>query len=99
MKRIHIVGIVFYALVMMAGLAVLLHNGLDDELKPNIPLINERANACYGGASLSGLCSSEEDWVCGWSVIRLEDGLMTREEFPLECVSMLPSQAAAETSS
>ena len=90
MKRIHMVGILFYVLVIMAGLALLLHNGLDDELKPNIPLINERANACYGGASLSGKCASEEDWICGWSVIRLEDGLMTHEEFPQECAVLLP---------
>lgn len=95
MKRIHLVGILFYAVVIVAGLALLLHNGFDDELKPNIPLINERANACYGGASLSGTCASEEDWVCGWSVIRLEDGLMTREEFPQECVTLLPSQNEA----
>jgi hypothetical protein len=91
MKKIYIAGIVFYTLVIVAGLALLLQNGLDDELKPNIPLINERANACYGGASLSGTCVSEEDWVCGWSVIRLEDGLISRAEFPEECITLLPS--------
>lgn len=92
MTRMHLAGIVFYAVVILAGLVFLLRNGLDDELKPNIPLFNERANACYGGASLSGTCASEEDWVCGWSVIRLEDGLMLREEFPAACVRYLPDE-------
>ena len=99
MKRLYIVGAVFYVLVIVAGIGFLLHDGIDDQGIPNIPLFNERANACYGGASLSGACVSDEDWICGWSVIRLENGLLTREELPAECVALLPSISSDSSAS
>jgi len=89
MKRSHLLGGAIYIIVIILGVALLLHDGLDDEGLPNIPLFNERANACYGGGSLSGTCATEDDWQCGWSWIRLENGLMPREEFPQECSALL----------
>jgi hypothetical protein len=90
MKRNHFIGLIIYVLVMVLGGAVLLlHDGIDDEGVPNIPLINERANACYSGASLSGRCETDEDWQCGWAWIRLENNLITRDTFPEECATLL----------
>jgi hypothetical protein len=91
MKRSYLIGGALYIIIMILGIALLLHDGLDDDGMPNIPLFNERANACYGGGSLAGTCATEADWQCGWSWIRLENGLMTREDFPQECHALLPA--------
>jgi hypothetical protein len=88
-KRNHIIGIAIYVLVIVLGGAVLLlHDGVDDEGLPNIPLFNERANACYGGAALSGTCETDDDWQCGWAWIRLENNLITPDTFPDDCASL-----------
>lgn len=89
MKRGYVIGGALYLTVIILGIVFLLHDGIDDDGMPNIPLFNERANACYGGGSLSGTCVTEADWQCGWAWIRLENGLIPREDLPQECHALL----------
>lgn len=91
MKRGHLIGGALYIIVLIIGLAILLHDGLDDDGLPNLPLFNERANACYAGGSLAGSCATETDWQCGWAWIRLENGMITRDDLPQECHHLLAS--------
>jgi hypothetical protein len=63
---------------------------LDDQGNPNDPTINERANACYEDGSMAGKCLTAWDWEGGWYLIRFQSGLISRENFPLQFVILLP---------
>jgi hypothetical protein len=62
---------------------------IDDWGNPNSPQDNERANACYDGASMEGKCDTEWAWVCGWYIIRFDDGIYTNEQVPAACTSLI----------
>ena len=74
-------------------------SGIDDEGNPNDPNLNNRANACFEGGSLEGRCDtididengSVDEWeiewhyVCGWYLIRYENGLIDQSNLPDGC--------------
>jgi hypothetical protein len=78
------------SIVLISILMVSAEVGKDDRGNPNDPAVNERANACYEGASLAGKCDTEEMWVAGWYLIRFETGLIGRDEFPDQYDWLLP---------
>ncbi|QPC82788.1 hypothetical protein G4Y79_24405 [Phototrophicus methaneseepsis] len=64
--------------------------GFDDRGNPNDPRINERANACFEGGTMEGRCQTEIDWIAGWYLIRYNEGLIAREDFPSQYRWILP---------
>jgi len=106
MKRLIPLILIF----VLATFSALAADGVDDRGNPNNPEVNDRANACFDGGSMAGKCDStdidgdgeieqgEVDWhyTCGWFMIRFEEGLFTREEIPLTCLSLLPSEPKPE---
>ncbi len=66
--------------------------GYDDQGVINDPQINERANACYEGGTLEGMCDSQLLWDAGWYLIRFEFGLLSREEIPDWLTWILPQE-------
>lgn len=87
MKQITSISFLFLLLGM---LSVGLIQAADDQGNPNDPTINDRANACYADGSMAGKCDSVWEWTCGWHIIRLEQGLITREQVPQFCESLVP---------
>lgn len=79
-------------LVLASVTIVFAADGVDDNGNPNDPLINEDANACFGGGALEGKCDTDWEWTCGWHLIRYNEGVITADEFPLECSSLLPQE-------
>ena len=50
---------------------------------PNDPRVNPNANACYTGGSMAGKCKLDDElWNAGWYAIRLEYGLISRNQIP-----------------
>lgn len=69
----------------------------EDDQGNNDPNDNERANACYNDGSLEGKCDTAWEWICGWHLIRFEEGILSREEFPPSCASLLPPEIEPDT--
>lgn len=96
-----------FLIVSLVGL-VLAVAGLDDRGQPNDPRTNSRANACYEGGTLAFKCGttdldgdgvitqSESDalWNAGWYLIRFEQGIISRENFPAEYAWVLPQPSS-----
>lgn len=59
-------------LLILCGAFVASAQGVDDQGKPNDPVVNERANACFEGGSQEGRCVTDAEWTCGWYLIRWE---------------------------
>ena len=93
MKRLSIIVVSILALIL--SVQVLAQDdgeGLADD-----------ANACYEGGSLEGKCGNSdldrdgtvEEWeidrmyTCGWYLIRLENGVISRQQFPNYCEFLL----------
>jgi hypothetical protein len=53
-------------------------------------------NACYAGGAWEGKCDwptdAEDDWAwtCGWYYARLIDGRITSDQYPADCVVVVP---------
>ncbi|MEO1288622.1 MAG: hypothetical protein AAFV93_12705, partial [Chloroflexota bacterium] len=75
----------------------------------NDPTINDDANACFAGGVLEGRCNDDLDgdgiitdvetnwaWNCGWYLIRYNDGMFSRDDVPLTCQIMLPTEIESE---
>lgn len=89
MKRI--VLLILFALL---GVVIVTAQNVDDQGNPNDPTINEDANACFGEGSMSGLCDTDWEWTCGWYLIRFEYSMISRDNFPQTCSSLLPEAPA-----
>jgi hypothetical protein len=76
-------------LIILSTLAVFAQT--DDEGNPNDPTVNDHANACYNGGAMEGKCDTQWEWECGWYMIRYDYSLISREEIPIRCDSLLPS--------
>ncbi|GAB1421119.1 hypothetical protein MASR2M15_12600 [Anaerolineales bacterium] len=63
--------------------------GFDDKGQLNDPSTNLDANACFEGGSLAGRCTTDWDWICGWYLIRFEEGLIRPDQVPDYCQSLL----------
>lgn len=61
----------------------------------NDPELNPNANACLEGGSMAGKCNSDWEWTCGWHLIRLENGLISQDEFPGGCFSLINEASAS----
>jgi hypothetical protein len=74
----------------------------DDEPLPNDPRVNENANACAEGGQMEGKCNYDFDgngvvddyevawaWECGWHMIRLDSGMISRSSLPDDCESII----------
>jgi hypothetical protein len=96
-KKPYLIGFIFFLLVAMSGIVLLAQNPLDDQGNPNDPAINSRANACYTGGSLAGKCDAEWKWVCGWGIIRVEEGILNRAMLSAECQALMPVLAPTYT--
>jgi hypothetical protein len=88
--------IVALSVLLLSSIAVFAEAGFDDQGNPNDPTVNERANACYEGASMENRCQTELDWQAGWYLIRFEFGLLSREEVPSWVAWVLPPEILAE---
>jgi hypothetical protein len=89
--------IIFLVLIFVLGFSIsFAQEPLDDQGNPNDPNSNDRANACYSGGAMAGKCTSEWEWICGWYMIRYDNGLLSREEVPFSCFTLLPSQYTDE---
>lgn len=92
MKKISITALVLFLLVGLSGIALFAQTGVDDKGVVNDPATNPRANACFAGGSLAGTCLNLEwKWVCGWGIIRVEKGLLSRETLSPECQALMPA--------
>jgi hypothetical protein len=78
-----------FMILAMSVFVVLGQDNTDDQGNLNHPRENERANACYTGASMEGKCDTEWAWRCGWYIIRFEEQLYTREQVPASCESLI----------
>jgi hypothetical protein len=81
--------VMLLVLLSISG-AVMAEAGFDDEGNPNNPAVNERANACYEGGSLEGKCDTQEEWDAGWYLIRYQVNMISRENFPIQYIWILP---------
>jgi hypothetical protein len=74
----------------------------DYEALPNDPRVNENANACAEGGQMEGKCNVDFDgngvvddyevdwaWECGWHMIRLDAGMISRASLPEDCESLI----------
>lgn len=95
MKRQYVLLLVLAIMVSMGTIIF----ALDDEGNANDPAINERANACYEDGTMAGKCATDWEWTCGWYLIRFDSGLMSREQVPAFCESLLPALPESSTSS
>jgi hypothetical protein len=84
------------AITVMSGV-VMAQSGLDDEGNPNDPRMNERANACYDGGSLAGKCDTQVEWDAGWYLIRYQNNMISRQNFPLQYIWVLPEEISIVT--
>lgn len=82
--------ILFLCGILALSLAITFADGFDDQGNPNDPNENESANACFEEGSMDGKCVTNWEWECGWYLIRFEYGLLSREDFPAGCASLLP---------
>lgn len=66
---------------------------------PNDPRINPDANACYTGGSMAGKCKLDDElWIAGWYEIRLEYGLIGRDQVPDQYKWLLPPESTSPIS-
>ena len=91
MQKSYLIGLLFVLLIAMSGIALLAQNSVDDRGDANNPAINSRANACYAGGSLAGKCDADWKWVCGWGIIRVEEGMLNRASLASECQGLMPA--------
>lgn len=78
-------------LALVSTTVVLAVDSVDDRGNPNDPAVNERANACYAGASMAGQCGDNElMWIAGWYLIRFEHGLIGADQIPADLLWILP---------
>lgn len=92
-------NLIIALLVLLSLALVVTASGIDDEGNANDPNLNNRANACFEGGSLEGRCDTvdidengtvdewEIEWhyVCGWYLIRYENGLIGQDNLPDGC--------------
>ena len=83
------------ALLLVASLALLISLAAAlaaaDSETPNDPRVNPNANACYTGGSMEGKCKLDgELWIAGWYAIRLQYGLIGRDQIPDPYKWLLP---------
>jgi hypothetical protein len=91
-KKSYLIGVIVFLLIAMSGIALLAQNGVDDRGDSNNPVTNPRANACYAGGSLAGTCHDLAwKWVCGWGIIRVEQGILNRAVLSSECQALMPA--------
>lgn len=88
MKRI------ILTLILLLGIAnvVTAIDSYDDLGNPNDPAVNERANACFIGATLEGKCDSPLMWEAGWYLIRFEYEVFAAENIPEWVAWVLPPE-------
>ena len=86
MKR----AITLFTLTLVIVLAAVIVVQAEPDSPPGVPPDDEDANACYSGGSMEGKCITDWHWKCGWFLIRFEEGLLSRENFPQECETVLP---------
>jgi hypothetical protein len=67
----------------------------DDFGNANNPFTNQRANACYLGGSLAGICDTQWEWECGWGIIRVENGMIPSALLSQQCQALKASPATA----
>ena len=53
-------------------------------------------NECYTGGVLEGQCDSEWEWIAGWYLARFNRGLISRDQFPAEYSSLLPTVGSTD---
>jgi hypothetical protein len=97
MKKHFVLSLVMVLMAALTVVVMLAQNSVDDHGTSNDPLKNERANACYTGGSLAGKCNEEWKWVCGWGIIRVEEGLLPRQVLSAACQSLMPALAPTYT--
>jgi hypothetical protein len=95
MKKSYLIGFIIFLLMAMTGIALLAQNSVDDRGDTNDPSANPRANACYAGGLLDGLCDADWKWICGWGIIRVDAGLLNRAVLSSECQALMPALATA----
>jgi hypothetical protein len=67
------------------------------------PDVDPNANACGAGGVMEGKCNQDTNgdgiveayevewaWGCGWYLVRLNANLITMDEFPVACGSLIP---------
>lgn len=91
MKSI-ILAFIFLSALVVSGSALVANDNADSANKPNNPAINEKANACYTGGTLEGKCNNDLLWAAGWYLIRYEQGMISRADFPASLISALPAE-------
>lgn len=89
--------IIFLFIIMLFTSLIASAQSTDDEGNPNDPAENDRANACYDGASMESKCDGIWEWTCGWYLIRFETGIILRENFPNQCSILLPPLPVTES--
>ena len=91
-RTLVLLGITVISVVILSVFVVMAYTpGFDDQGNFNDPAINPRANACYDGGTMEGKCDTEWEYNAGWYLIRFEYGIITRNNFPAEYASVLPS--------
>jgi len=79
MKRTILLGVAGLALLVSLFAAT----AATPKETPNDPRTNPDANACYTGGSMAGKCKLDDElWKAGWYEIRLEYGLISRDQVP-----------------
>lgn len=63
---------------------------LADDSGEAVPLDPE-ANACFDGGTLAGKCDTEDMWVAGWLLVRVEYGVLDPHDVPDEYAWILRS--------
>lgn len=63
---------------------------LADDSGEAVPLDPE-ANACFDGGTLAGKCDTEDMWVAGWLLARVEYGVLDPHDVPDEYAWILRS--------
>jgi hypothetical protein len=96
-KKPYLIGLLFIFLIAMSSMVLLAQNNADDKGIVNDPATNPRANACFTGGSLFGKCDADWKWVCGWGIIRVEEGILNRAVLIPQCQSLMPALAPTYT--
>ena len=79
MKRTVLIIVATIALLVSLMVALAANNSET----PNDPDVNPNANACYTGGSMAAKCKLDEQlWIAGWYEIRLERGIISRDQVP-----------------
>jgi hypothetical protein len=81
--------LIIFILILCIHIVSFADDQSDDVDYPNDPTLNDSANACYEGGSMEGKCATDWEWQCGWYLIRFESGVISQENFPITCKSLL----------